>query len=537
MLFTPLGHTCLLSYLLFLGNLFALSIIKNKPRVSLRALSSSKSDSSHEIKKAIICGSGPVGLSAGIMLARNGYTDIKIFDQLIEPARPDDMNYWGRFRSERSYNIGITGRGILSLTDLECWSENVAPFTAETYGSVVWTPQSKLDKPSLSKQERRYGTRCIERDRLTGCLLDVIRNKYSHIISVEFNTKCVDVKWQNAGTENEYCTVTLQRKSPSNEQVLLSLNTSFLIGADGSNSVIRDSLVNMNETTGIYNRRYADANEYVYRTIPIQFPRDIIRGFCPDTKDMSYSMRANDGFNLEALPTKEGVHLGVVLFKPTNPIMKNITTYNDTYQFFQKYFPMALPYIPKEGLDRFAIVENSKFQQFSYVYPKLHFSRSTVLLGDCIHTVKPFFGLGVNSGLEDVFVLQKSLQKYNNSNSQTLASSLSDFSDIRSKEAKALVEISQRFDRGILYFLVPLLVDRFFQKLLPNIFEGSIISMFSDETKSFTQTLKRKSWERVLQFAMITSSFLVMSKLFTEIVTNLYTKVLFRLATYFMARV
>ena len=44
-----------------------------------------------------------------------------------------------------------------------------------------------------------------------------------------------------------------------------------------------------------------------------------------------------------------------------------------------------------------------------YVGPALHQGGSTVLLGDAIHTVKPYFGLGVNSALEDVLALRAAL--------------------------------------------------------------------------------------------------------------------------------
>ena len=56
----------------------------------------------------------------------------------------------------------------------------------------------------------------------------------------------------------------------------------------------------------------------------------------------------------------------------------------------------------REGIKKLSTEEHSKFQKFSYMYPNLHYSQSTVLLGGCIHTVKSFFGLGVNAGLESV---------------------------------------------------------------------------------------------------------------------------------------
>lgn len=474
-------------------------------------------------KEAVIIGSGPVGLASAIMLARIGYSQIKVFDQLSEPVKPDNASHWGMFRAERTYNIGITGRGILALSDLDCWNEYVEPFTAETYGSVVWTPESIIDKPSLSSQQRKYKTRCIERDRLTGCLLQVVKSVYSDKISVEFDTKCLGVAWHDLGSQNEHCTTTFQTKRFSNDSVF-AVNSTFVIGSDGSNSAVRESLL-AKKDSGIYSKRYPDVNEFFYRTIPIQFPRQT--GFCPPDKDMSYSIRAKDGFNLEALPTKEGIHLGVVLFKSNNQIIRNVTNYEESVAFFQKYFPMALPGIPKEGLERFGASDNSKFQQFCYVYPKLHYSQSTVLLGDSIHTVKPFFGLGVNSGLEDVVSLKRALIAHPNSRGDALIA----YSNERAKEAKALVQMQQRMDRGLLYFLVPLLLDRFFNKMFPKVFDGPVISSFSDETKTFTETLRRKTKDRFIQLTAISSLFVVLAKLLSialVVLSNFCSKLFFR---------
>ena len=95
-----------------------------------------------------------------------------------------------------------------------------------------------------------------------------------------------------------------------------------------------------------------------------------------------------------------------------------------------------------EDLEKFSKKGDSIFPKFSYVGPNLHYGRTVVLLGDSIHSVKPFFGLGANSAFEDISYLNKSLDACNDS----IPHAVEQFSKTRSKEAKALVEMSHQLD-------------------------------------------------------------------------------------------
>jgi 2-polyprenyl-6-methoxyphenol hydroxylase-like FAD-dependent oxidoreductase len=68
--------------------------------------------------------------------------------------------------------------------------------------------------------------------------------------------------------------------------------------------------------------------------------------------------------------------------------------------------------MPDSEIESFHTRTPGKLPQFRYAGPDLHYKDSAVLLGDTIHTVKPYFGLGVNSALEDVKVLWEKLQEH-----------------------------------------------------------------------------------------------------------------------------
>lgn len=474
----------------------------------------------------VIIGGGPVGLTSAILLARLGAKSVYVYEQLPRPPKPSE-SYWEKFRSERSYNIGITGRGQIVLNKFGCLGR-VEKYCAEIFGSASWNPDTPTDSPILMKQEKRYTSKIIERDRLTGGLLEEIDENYSNVIHVMHDARCKDITWRKIGKSDEYCTLKMEissQETDSTKPNIYNVNTTFLIGADGSNSVVRNAI--MAYDPNFKSVQYQEINEYVYRTVPINFPR--IDDFCPKGKELTYSVRIKEGINLESLPTKEGIHLGVILFKPGNEIMKNITSIETARYFLFKYFPMVAPHVTEEGLLKLATSKISRFQRFQYVYPKLHFSQSACLLGDAIHTVKPYFGMGVNSGLEDVSVLADILESKDINRKEIF----SKFSEIRAKEAKALVQLSQRLDRGFIYFILPLIIDRFFHKLCPNIFENTVLSCFQDERRSFTWTARRKALDRVLQGTIIG----IFLSFFSVGVFALMKKIIFLIGKFWLRRV
>jgi kynurenine 3-monooxygenase len=123
-------------------------------------------------------------------------------------------------------------------------------------------------------------------------------------------------------------------------------------------------------------------------------------------------------------------------------------------------------------MERIAQKPASKLPVFRFVGPRLHLGQRSLVLGDAAHTVKPYYGLGANTALEDVQVLSELLDASDRNISATVKS----FSDLRAGDAAALVTISRNMDRPgkwfLINFLLPLILDGIFHKLAPRIVSG-----------------------------------------------------------------
>merc|ERR1711957_1127670 len=171
--------------------------------------------------------------------------------------------------------------------------------------------------------------------------------------------------------------------------------------------------------------------------------------------------------------------------------------------------------ISDEEIARTATKSSSSIPAFRHSGPKLHVGKRTLVLGDAAHTVKPYYGLGANTALEDVQMLSDALDDA----AKTTASSadvddeavvptaVQLFSDRRSADSAALVTMSRNMDRPgklfFLCFLAPLILDGIFHKLAPKIFDPNMFAMFQRQDTTFWKIQRKKRLDRVLQILSI----------------------------------
>lgn len=187
-------------------------------------------------------------------------------------------------------------------------------------------------------------------------------------------------------------------------------------------------------------------------------------------------------------------------------LLDGLRSADEARQFFADSLPSVSPYLRDEELARFVERPISRLPSFQLVEGDVHASLpagGVVLLGDSIKAVKPYFGQGANSALEDVAVLARCLDACGDDAPSAAAA----FTRERAEEARALVRTSRSFDgRGALgtaRFLVPLLLDIQLNRLLPSVFTPPILRGLQDERNSFTGLRVRKRRERTLQLSVL----------------------------------
>ncbi|CAJ1399834.1 unnamed protein product [Effrenium voratum] len=273
-----------------------------------------------------------------------------------------------------------------------------------------------------------------------------------------------------------------------------------VLGCDGVASAVRAAL--QKQGAQAQQTRYKDRRPIVYRVMAIPTGKE-------DRTDLNYSAR-NDNVIVEALPNAEGDLLGVVLFRPTDQRIQGLKSGAEAKKVFQELFPdWPTPLIPDSEWGNFASRKTRELPQFAFAGPELNLGGKCCLLGDAIHSVKPFFGLGLNSGFEDIAVLDQCLEE----SGDDFAVALPLYSRRRAPQAKCLVLCQRRFDQATdlkfaLAFVLPLVLDGVFRKLLPRVFAPGLLALFQDGELSFTEARRRKLRDRVLQALILSVAFL-----------------------------
>lgn len=485
---------------------------------------------------AVVIGGGPAGLLSAIMYAQKFPNHkVKLYERLRPPLSPSDDEIWENDTNVAKYYLmGLSFRGQKALSKFHAW-ESVAAVSTAVVGRKDWSPQA--DGVERIFTNRSYTTQVLPREKLVGCLHRQITSSPYLAERIELNYG-KEIEPLDLGSENS--NVILRATdcgqsvaSNSNGQLLIPsgdetdilcdveneptiISTNLLIAADGSARTVANFMESLNADSqkSIWNfvrkdkpfkvTRYVDDNPRVYKTIPMQLPSDW-------RKDLNYSARTSgSNLNLDALPANRmGKYCAVLLFKKEDPLAIGDCDAPSLRRKLDKCMPQFSNLITDDTLQKVAKKPPSALPSFRYVGPRLHQGR-VVLLGDCAHTVKPYFGLGANCALEDVSVLSDALDESPHSVTEALRL----FSHKRAGESKALVQLSRQFDRpgklGFLTFVLPLILDSVFHRLFPKIFAPSALSMLQLEGFNFRGICAKKRLDRALQIIVISSAFVSM---------------------------
>jgi kynurenine 3-monooxygenase len=497
---------------------------KNQSSSILLSTAISKADESSD---AVIVGAGPAGLLSAIMYAQK-YPDqkVQVFDRLNPPPSPTDSNIWSDVA--KFYLIGLSARGQSALAKYGVWNE-VKDVCTEVVGRKDWSPESKSeDGVERIFTDRPVSTQVLPRDKLVGVLHKHVLDNYQGRIQLNYGYDIFPEDFavnENKGVRVRVSKCTSSnRQNPSSavsandtEQVECNIDESFtldtklLIAADGTTRTIANEMErkdkerwqSLNALQKVFAekpfhvRRYIDDNRRVYKTVPMKIPSDW-------RPDLNYSARTADGrVNYDALPAdRNGNYCGVLLVRDGD----EFAAANADPIKFRALLDDVLPQFSKL-LDDKTVAEIAKkppsfLPSFRYAGPRLNQGDYTIILGDSAHTVKPYFGLGANSALEDVTILDDTLET-----TTSIPDAVHLFTKKRAKDSESLVKISRELDRpgklGFFSFILPLILDGIFHGMLPKVFAPNVINCLQKPSMSFTSVRRRKRLDRIGQLVLV----------------------------------
>jgi len=182
----------------------------------------------------------------------------------------------------------------------------------------------------------------------------------------------------------------------------IEVSYDYLIGADGAHSAARFHMMKFARVD--YQQEYIDTLWCEFRI--------------PPSEDGNFRISPN---HLHIWPGREFMFIALpsadksftcTLFAPSAHYTALENVPQDLHAFFDLHFPGVCPELiePEALSEQFNL--NPHLPLISIKCKPHHFSSSVAILGDSAHAVLPFYGQGLNAGLEDVRVLFEHLDQH-----------------------------------------------------------------------------------------------------------------------------
>ncbi|KAI0810171.1 FAD/NAD(P)-binding domain-containing protein [Xylaria sp. FL0064] len=380
-------------------------------------------------QKCVVVGAGPVGSLAALYAAKRGYR-VEIYELRSDLRDPSTtpLNF------TKSINLALSERGINAMrhADNEKLIQHVLSATIPMRGRMIHgkTPDGALYEDAQDYDIHGRTIYAVDRAGLNKRLLDILDDMPN--VRLFFNHKLTgaDFKRRKAWFEARGQTTTSARPAE------IEIDFDFMIGADGAHSAVRYHL--MKFTRMNYNQEYID-------TLWCEFqikPRDLSK-----SQDVGSKFRISPNhlhiwpgkkFMFIAIPSDDG-SFTCTLFMPGAEFATLEADPSALPAFFDSHFPGVTSLIsPEELISSFQI--NPHLPLISIKCQPYHFSSSVVIVGDAAHAMVPFYGQGMNAGLEDVRILFSIIDKHATTESND--PNHPEVSDAAFKRATALNEYS-----------------------------------------------------------------------------------------------
>ena len=419
-------------------------------------------------KKVTIVGAGLVGSLCSLYMTKRGY-DVNIFERRKD-LRKEIIT------AGKSINLALSTRGWTALKNAGI-DDQVRKIAIPVHKRIMHDKKGVLTEQAYGNDgEAIYS---VSRAKMNVLMMDLAEKNGANLF---FNEKCIDVNFKTSST-------TFENTKSKNQQII---NSDFIIGADGTFSVVRKKMIEKYNHSFNYNEINHDYKELLI----------------PSGKDNTYLIDKNalhiwprGDFMLMALANLDG-SFTCTLFAPKEGenSFQSLNNKKNIENFFKEMFPDFTKLVP----DLYSQWNSNPTSNLAIVktFP-WHFKNTTLIIGDAAHATVPFYGQGMNCGFEDCRVLDELLNKHDN-----LTNCFKEYSNIRKPNGDGLQDLSlhnfivMRDKTADPKFLLQKKIEKKFSNLSPDIWTPlySMVSFSNIEySKAWKIGLKQ---EEVMQTIM-----------------------------------
>ncbi|MET8091556.1 NAD(P)/FAD-dependent oxidoreductase [Micromonospora sp. NPDC005220] len=324
--------------------------------------------------RLVIVGAGLTGPFLGILLARRGWQV-----DIVE-ARPDPRTTTRA--GLRSINLTLSERGLRALRAVGLEEQVLTTLCIPLRARAVHRPDGAVNILPYGDNAQQV-LHSVSRAGLTE-LLTAAAARHPRI-RFHFDTRCVEVDRRTATVVGEDVASGARRRFPAE----------FVVGADGVHSTVR---------------RYAQHAEFAdlrLHHVPWRYKEITVKEGLDPT--VLHVWPRGDRM-MFALPNRDGSCNGVCVL-PVSGVdgFDSLREPEQVRRYFDETFPEVSALVP-DLEEQFLSHQVAAFP--TMLTSHWYYRDTVVLVGDACHTVVPFYGQGMNSGLEDCLVLDRCLAEH-----------------------------------------------------------------------------------------------------------------------------
>ncbi|KAI9776425.1 MAG: kynurenine 3-monooxygenase, mitochondrial precursor, partial [Peltula sp. TS41687] len=353
-------------------------------------------------EKTVVVGAGPVGALAALYAATLG-GEVEIYELRGDLRDPNTVP----LNFTRSINLALSERGINALQSADCPGllEAICEETIPMYGRMIHGRDTEGNHISQSQAYDIHGQAifAIDRSGLNQRLLEHLENLPNVKIFFDHKLTGADFDKKLAWFERRDSVTTT---SAGDRAAEIEVPFDFMIGADGAHSAVRYHMMKYARVN--YQQEYIDTLWCEFHIPPLSKERG-----------GGFRLSPND---LHIWPCKDYMFIAIpsldhsftcTLFASAEIFSSLLDSEEFLQRFFQQSFPGLVPDLISLSAIKAQVSRNPHLPLISIKCTPYHYKDACVILGDAAHAMVPFYGQGMNAGLEDVRVLFEHFRQHN----------------------------------------------------------------------------------------------------------------------------